>query len=213
MANQMASSKWAGMGLLSAIAASLCCITPILALVAGTSGLATTFSWVEPFRPYLIGLTVLVIGFAWYQKLKPNTQKQMDCACDCEETSKTPFLQSKGFLGIISIFAALMLAFPYYSNAFYPQPEQTAIIPFEENYSHILVLDIEGMTCSGCEAHVEHAANEVKGTQKAKASYAEGKAEIAFDPAQTTSDKIIEAVKTTGYTITASNVSSIKKAQ
>ena len=66
--------KLIGAGLLTAIAASLCCITPVLALVAGTSGLASTFSWLEPFRPYFIGLTILVLGFAWYQKLKPKKQ-------------------------------------------------------------------------------------------------------------------------------------------
>ena len=58
-------------GILTAIAASLCCITPVLALLAGTSGIASSFSWMEPFRPYLIGFTILVIGYAWYQKLKP----------------------------------------------------------------------------------------------------------------------------------------------
>jgi len=42
--------------------------------IAGTSGLASTFSWLEPFRPYFIGLTILVLGFAWYQKLKPKKQ-------------------------------------------------------------------------------------------------------------------------------------------
>lgn len=66
--------KLIGAGLLTAIAASLCCITPVLALVAGTSGLASTFSWLEPARPYFIGLTILVLGFAWYQKLKPKSK-------------------------------------------------------------------------------------------------------------------------------------------
>jgi len=65
-------NKLIGAGLLTAIAASLCCITPVLALIAGTSGLASTFSWLEPFRPYFIGLTILVLGFAWYQKLLPK---------------------------------------------------------------------------------------------------------------------------------------------
>ena len=65
-------NKLIGAGLLTAIAASLCCITPVLALIAGTSGIASTFSWIEPFRPYLIGLTILVLGFAWYQKLETS---------------------------------------------------------------------------------------------------------------------------------------------
>ena len=48
-------NKLIGTGLLTAIAASLCCITPVLTLIAGTSGLASTFYWLEPFRPYFIG--------------------------------------------------------------------------------------------------------------------------------------------------------------
>ena len=105
-------NKLIGAGLLAAITASLCCITPVLALIAGTSGIASTFSWLEPFRPYLIGLTILVLGFAWYQKLKP--QKEIDCECETDEKPK--FIQSKKFLGIVTVFAIIMLAFPYYSS-------------------------------------------------------------------------------------------------
>ena len=202
-------NKWVGMGILSALAASLCCITPVLALMAGTSGMAATFSWIEPFRPFLIGITALLIGFAWYLKLKPRTQEEIDC--ECEEDEKIPFMQSKTFLGIVTLFAGLMLAFPYYSNAFYPKTEATASAIFQEKPTQKLVLDIKGMTCSGCEAHVEQAAKKVEGIRKAKASYAEGKAEIEFDPAKTNHEKIIEAVKTTGYKITASKLSNTKK--
>ena len=117
-------SKLIGTGLLTAITASLCCITPVLALVAGTSGIASTFSWIEPFRPYLIGLTILVLGFAWYQKLKPR--KEIDC--ECETDNKPKFMQSKTFLGIVTAFAFVMLAFPYYSGIFYPNSEKQTII-------------------------------------------------------------------------------------
>jgi mercuric ion transport protein len=60
-----------GSGIVTAIASSLCCIVPLLALIAGGSGAATNLSWIEPFHPYLIGFTILVLGYAWYQKLKP----------------------------------------------------------------------------------------------------------------------------------------------
>lgn len=207
--SKFVSNKWAGMGIVSTLAASLCCITPVLALMAGTSGIAASFSWVEPFRPFLISITFLVIGFAWYLKLRPQTQEEIDC--ECEEDEKAPFMQSKTFLGIVTLFAGLMLAFPYYSNAFYPQNKATASAIFQEKPTQKLVLDIKGMTCSGCEAHVEQAANKVEGIEKAKASYTEGKAEIEFDPAKTNPEKIIEAVKTTGYKITASKVSATSK--
>jgi len=44
-------NKIIGAGVFTAIASSLCCITPVLALISGTSGVASTFSWLEPFRP------------------------------------------------------------------------------------------------------------------------------------------------------------------
>lgn len=66
-------NKMIGAGFFTALAASLCCITPILALVAGTSGIASAFSWLEPMRPYFIGLTVIIIGLSWYQKLKTKS--------------------------------------------------------------------------------------------------------------------------------------------
>ena len=81
MSEKKSSSKSAGAGVLVAITASLCCITPVLALISGTSGIAASFSWMEPYRPFLIGLTVLVLGFAWYQKLKPK-RAEVDCECD-----------------------------------------------------------------------------------------------------------------------------------
>lgn len=116
--NQFGNKPLVGAGVLAALAASLCCITPVLALLGGISGVAATFSWLEPFRPFLIGTTVLVLGFAWYQKLKPQTATQMDCACEADE--KLSFLQSKGFLGIIILLAAALLSFPYYAAALFP---------------------------------------------------------------------------------------------
>ena len=134
-------NKLIGAGLLTAIAASLCCITPVLALIAGTSGLASTFSWLEPFRPYFIGLTILVLAFAWYQKLKP--QKKIDC--NCETTEKPNFMQTKSFLGIITVMAALLLSFPLYAHIFFPKTESKAIITQTSKIQKV-EFTIKGMT-------------------------------------------------------------------
>ena len=106
--------KLIGAGLLTAIAASLCCITPVLALIAGTSGLASTFSWLEPFRPYFIGLTILVLGFAWYQKLKPK--KQIDCNCETEEKTKIHSVKNvfRNCNSICNRYACLSILFKHF---------------------------------------------------------------------------------------------------
>ena len=87
-----------GTGIITAVAASLCCITPVLALLAGASGIASAFSWIEPFRPYLIGLSIIVMGFASYQKLKPLKEDE----CGCETTEKKKFIQTKILLALVS---------------------------------------------------------------------------------------------------------------
>ncbi len=189
--------KLIGAGLLTTIAASLCCITPVLALVAGTSGLASTFSWLEPFRTYFIGLTICVLGFAWYQKLKPK--KQIDC--DCEMEDKPKFIQSKMFLGIVTAFAIVMLAFPYYAHIFYPKTEKQIIVVDKSNIQKI-EFTISGMTCASCEGHVNHEVNKLTGIISSKASYENGNAVVEFDNSKTNSSEIEKAINTTGYTVT-----------
>jgi mercuric ion transport protein len=189
--------KLIGAGLLTAITASLCCITPVLALIAGTSGIASIFSWIEPFRPYLIGLTILVLGFAWYQKLKPR--KEIDCECETDEKPK--FIQSKKFLGIVTVFAIVMLAFSYYSGIFYPNIEKQIIV-VDKSDIKITEFKISGMTCASCEEHVNHEVNKLNGIVNSKASYENGNAIIEFDKTKTNETEIKKAINSTGYKVT-----------
>jgi copper chaperone CopZ len=189
-------NKIVGVGLLTAISASLCCITPVLSLLAGTSGLASTFSWLEPFRPYFIALTFLVLGFAWYQKLKP--QKQIDC--NCETNPKPNFMKTKTFLGIVTVFAVVMLAFPAYSGIFFPKTEKQIIIVDKSNIETV-EFKISGMTCAGCEHHVSTEINKLKGIVEVKVSYEKGNAIVKFDNSKITLDNIEKAINSTGYKV------------
>lgn len=196
-------NKVIGVGLLTAIAASLCCITPVLALIAGTSGFASTFSWLEPFRPYFVGLTILVLGFAWYQKLIPmaiGTKKQIDCNCETEEKPK--FIQSKMFLGIVTVFAIAMLVFPYYSSIFYPNTEKQIMVVDKSNIQKAEFI-ISGMTCASCEEHINHEINKLKGTISSNTSYENGKSVVEFDNSKINISEIEKVINSTGYSVTA----------
>jgi copper chaperone CopZ len=194
-------NKVVAVGILTAISASLCCITPVLALIAGTSGVASTFSWIEPFRPYFIGLTVLVLSFAWYQKLKPK--KQADCECETDEKPK--FIQSKSFLGLVTIFAALMLTFPNYAHVFYPKSDKQIVVVEKSNFETV-EFKIKGMTCTSCAEHVTHEVNKLTGILKTEASYENGNATVQFDNSKTTISQIETAINSTGYTVTDKQV-------
>jgi copper chaperone CopZ len=188
-----------GVGLFTAIAASLCCITPVLAFVAGVSGMAATFSWLDPLRPYFITLTALVLGFAWYQKLRPRKVDEVDC--DCDEVEKPSYWHSKKFLGIITVFAAFMITFPYYSGIFFPENENTPVV-IQKNNIIKASLSIEGMTCKSCEHHVNHVLNFKNGVIEASSSYQSGTAFIMFDSSKVSLDELVTGIeKETGYTV------------
>lgn len=193
------SKSWMA-GLLTAIAASLCCITPVLAFLGGASGIVSSFSWIEPFRPYLIGVTLVVFGFAWYQKLKPQKQAE----CDCETEGKKSFWQSKNFLGVVTVMSALLIAFPYYAKVFYPKPPATKIIMFEKNNMATIQLNISGMDCEACTAPINNELLKVNGVIEVNTSYKNGNAIVKFDNSKTSVDSLSTAVNNLGYKVTSS---------
>lgn len=181
-----------GSGIVAAIASSLCCIVPLLALFAGGLGAATNLNWLEPFRPYLIGFTILVLGFAWYQKLKP----QKDCCIN----QKTNFMETKSFLTIVTIFALSMLSFPSFSGNFYNNTpiEHSAITD-----SSKVVLNIEGMTCGGCESQINSVLNKTEGVISCTTSYKDASVTIIYDKEVTDSDGLIKIIsKKTRFNVT-----------
>ena len=196
-------------GLLSAFAASLCCITPVIALLAGSSSIAANFSWIEPARPYLIGLSIAVLTFAWYVKLKPRKTTDMDC--NCETTKKTSFLQSKTFLSIVTVFAILMMTFPLYAKMFYSKPKvQAATIAVVDNKQQVK-FTIQGMTCAGCEQHVNNELSRVAGVISYKTSYGSRSSLVTFDKSKVDVKTIEAAINKTGYTVKGYKLISAKE--
>ena len=192
-----------GAGIIAAIASSLCCITPVLAVLAGTSSLAGNFGWLEPARPFLIGATVLALGYAWYDKLKPV--KQDDCGCAIAE--KPAFWQTKKFLSFITVFALVMTAFPLYANYLIssnsPATEITAV---KADNVQKVEFKVKGMTCTGCEGHVKHEVEKLKGIIEVVVSYDKGNTVVKFDKTKTSIKAIEKAINSTGYEVTSHKI-------
>ncbi len=190
-------TTYIGAGLLAAIASSLCCIAPLIAIVGGVAGTASAFSWIEPARPFLIGLSVIALGLAFYQAYKPVAVDD----CNCEVPEKKSFLNSKGFLWAITVLSILMFSFPYYSNNFYPP----VIVEQRDSDSTKTVqctIDIKGMTCAGCESHVQTALLPMNGVTEAKASYKDGNAVIQVDTSKVSISELkMKLEEETGYKV------------
>jgi len=196
MSEKTTPKKVAYTGLFAAIAASSCCIPPVIALIAGIGGSASALSWMEPFRPYLIGLAVIAIGYAWYNYFKLKNTND----CDCEIDEKPKWFQTKGFLIAITLFASVSIAFPYYTHIFYPNNKKEIGIVNESDVETI-DFNITGMTCTGCEIHIESKVNTLDGIISVKADYEKATTVIKYDKTKVNEVDIERAILNTGYKI------------
>ena|SRR3972149_7440679 len=184
-----------GGGIITALLASLCCITPVLAVLGGLGGIATTFSFLEPLRPHLIGLTVIVLGYAFYKAYKPKKNTDIDCACEGETNGKkVSFINSKKFLWIITAISALLITFPYYSKVLFPAAKENVVIVQSDNIVKAEI-HIEGMTCTSCENYVDFALKSEAGVIKESSSYKTGIAKVEFDKTKVTEDQLKKAIE------------------
>ena len=196
MKKETSSKAVAGVGIFAAVAASLCCVTPLLALLAGSSSMAANFSWIAPARPYLIALSIVVLIFAWYQQLKPASNV-VDCIC--EPATKSAFLKSKSFLSIVTIGAIVMMTLPLYAKMFYPKAKAQVVPVAIINNKVQVSYNIQGMTCEACEEHVNIELSKVKGVLTYSTSYDNKTSIITFDKSIVDIKKIEAAINNTGY--------------
>ena len=190
---------YTGAGILSAFAASLCCIAPVIAIFAGSSSIVSNFSWLDPARPYLIGLSITILAFAWYLNLKGA--KTPDLECNCETSKMESFLHSKSFLSIVTLFAAIMMTFPLYAEIFYPGPKAGTTKISVAGTNQQAVLKIHGMTCEACEAHVNNELSKVPGVLAYKTSYSHSNTLVTFDSSKVDIKTLEAAIQRTGYKV------------
>ncbi len=62
-----------------------------------------------------------------------------------------------------------------------------------------LRINVSGMTCAACQAHVQKALEQTPGVAKAAVNLMTGEATVAFDPQTTEPAKLVDAIVETGY--------------
>ncbi|NOZ74924.1 MAG: hypothetical protein GXO90_06035, partial [FCB group bacterium] len=97
---------------LAAVAASVCCVGPLVLLGLGIGGAwVGTLTAFEPFRPYLMALTLAFLGYAFYRIYrKPKAE-------DCEPGSYCAHPRSdrinKISLWVVTVLILGLLSVPY----------------------------------------------------------------------------------------------------
>lgn len=102
----------AAMGVIgAAVAASACCIGPVVFSLLGAGALGAAATKLEVYRPWFLGLTLVLVGVAFYSAYRPAANES--CAADgtCTPGSKRA---AKFMVWIAAALAALLITFPYY---------------------------------------------------------------------------------------------------
>jgi len=99
-------------GFAAAVASTLCCAGPLVAVALGLSGagLAATF---EPLRPYFVAGTVLALGFGFVELRREEKR-----ACEPGTLCASPIARRrmKRALWVATIVSIPLLTFPWWSK-------------------------------------------------------------------------------------------------
>ena len=192
-----------GGGIAAAIVSSLCCILPLIAVIfgLGSFGLASAS---ETLRPYLLVLAFAALGYGFYRVYFRREECAPDESCATKPVNKINQIS----LWIATVVIVAFALAPYYTGYIaaaitapsLPTTESApVVVPEEAAAKRTIVLKVRGMTCEGCEAHIEVPLRKLQGVISADADYKQHNVTVVYDPAKVTVEKIKETITATGY--------------
>lgn len=96
----------------AAVAASACCLGPVLLTAVGAGALGAAATKLAPHRPFLLGLTTVLLGVGFYATYRPVPDT---CAPD-ETCRPSPTRAAKVALWVATALVIIIATFPYYVN-------------------------------------------------------------------------------------------------
>lgn len=108
----------------------------------------------------------------------------------------------KKYIGILTItaFLGLMGCSQSPENT---QNSASKMVP-PENLTTVSI-DVEGMTCTGCEQAIVKNLENKEGVQNAMASHTEGITEVTYDKSKISQEDLATAITETGYSVKSIN--------
>ncbi len=184
--------------IIAALAASLCCVGPLLLLGLGIGGAwVGTLTALEPFRPYLMALTLAVLAYAFYEIYKPKP-------AECEPGSYCANPKSdrinKITLWVSTVFVIGLLATPYVAGEMVAAGNAEAE-RLAEQLAHLkqITLDVPGMNCPSCPFTVQKSLKKLDGVVSARVTLEDKKAVIIYNAALVAPEEMMAATANAGY--------------
>lgn len=196
--SEKGSVKIKTLGILSALAASACCVGPLLLAALGLGGLGLS-RYLGAAHWYLTVFGFALVGFGFYRYFKEKK------ACDTHGCS----MPGKNTTLTVLIMAALFISgFTLWENGVFARLNGDACCVINSagasSGNNTLLggstmrFSVTGMTCESCVHHVQGAIQKVVGVKDAKVSLKDNEADVTADP-KVKPEEIIQAIKKAGY--------------
>lgn len=179
--------KAKGLGVLSAITASVCCLGPFVLILAGLGGLGLG-ALIGKYHWYFILGATLLLSFAWRRYF----QEKKSCESNlCEMKGK------KLTRNVLFLTSALVLTFAGLNLYTYAKGSLAGEVSQKEGVR--VSIPVEGMSCFTCEIAVQSAVKKLPGIYQVKASAKDHVAIVSYDAQKISLDQIVVAINQTGY--------------
>ena len=195
-----ATGGWSlGGALLAALAASVCCIGPLVLLALGVGGAwASSLRVVEPYRPIFIVVTLAFLGFAFYRAYR--TPATAACSADGSCVVPRSHRLNRIALWVMTPIILALVAFPYIAP--HLLAGQTVQKGGNAMNTQEAVLTIENMTCGSCAAAARQSLVRLDGVKDANVTVDPPQAVVTYDPTKISPDALAKATAAAGYPAT-----------
>lgn len=197
-------ARWSVPGaVLTAVAASACCVGPLILVALGVGGAwASRLSVLEPFRPLFIALTVGLLGFGFYRAYRPTGGD----ACGADGSCTVPHSRraSRVALWVATPLALGLLLLPYFVSSIVAEPRPGSTGQSTANAQQ-LTLKVEDMTCASCSVSVRHSLVGVEGVKDVAVTAEPPRAVVRYDSQKVSPEQLTQATKEAGYPSSVTN--------
>lgn len=183
--------------ILSAIAASSCCLPPLVLLGltligVGTTGFAGMSSTLGSLKWYFLPLAMIGVVLSYWLYFREK-KKCSTASCKMASEKLTKSMLTISTIVVLGLFT--WSVYPYVLGST-PLPEPSDIAS-----AHFAVYSVEGMTCGGCEIAIDEVVKATGLVDSVKSSFTKNKAYVWFkgDPNSTL---IADAIASVGYRVT-----------
>jgi mercuric ion transport protein len=186
-----------GGSVFSAIAASLCCIGPLVAVIVGASGFAAAGLFAQS-RPLFLAIAALLLAAAWYLTYRHAKAG----SCSTEGCPQNPVAKrSKVTPWLVTAFVIAIAVFPDYSGAAARLlvPAGASDSGSDQGKLATLQVNIPSMDCGACAVRIQAKLNKQDGVEAAQVDFATKAAVIHFDPGKLSPERVTALIDETGF--------------